>query len=56
MVELEQHVPVHLVYRTAFTSVDGRALGDGRPGRLTLALRDLYWSKRAAGWLGTPIT
>jgi branched-chain amino acid aminotransferase len=35
--------------------VDGQPLGDGRPGRQTLALRDLYWSKREAGWLGTPI-
>ena len=37
------------------TRVDGRPLGDGSPGRQTLALRDLYWSKREAGWLGTPI-
>ena len=37
------------------TRVDGRALGDGKPGRQTLGLRDLYWSKREAGWHGTPI-
>jgi branched-chain amino acid aminotransferase len=38
------------------TSVDGRPLRDGNLGQQTLALRDLYWSKREAGWLGTPIT
>lgn len=35
--------------------VDGRPLGAGRSGEATLRLRDLYWSKREAGWLGTPI-
>ena len=37
------------------TRVDGKPLGDGKPGRRTMELRDLYWSKREAGWLGTPI-
>ena len=35
--------------------VDGQPLGEGKPGRQTLALRELYWSKREAGWHGTPI-
>ncbi len=34
------------------TIVDGRPLGDGRPGRLTTRLHDLYWSRREQGWLG----
>ena len=37
------------------TRVDGRALGDGRPGPLTTRLRDLYWSRQEAGWHGTPV-
>ena len=37
------------------TRVDGKPLGDGKPGRRTMELRDLYWSKREAGWLGTSI-
>ena len=35
--------------------VDGRPVGDGRPGPVTLRLRALYWDKREAGWLGTPV-
>ncbi len=38
------------------TRVDGHPLGDGRPGSLTMRLRALYWAKREAGWLGTPVT
>lgn len=35
--------------------VDGVALGDGRPGQLTMQIRSLYWQKRETGWLGTPV-
>jgi branched-chain amino acid aminotransferase len=35
--------------------VDGQPLGSGRPGPLTTRLRTLYWDKREAGWLGTPV-
>jgi branched-chain amino acid aminotransferase len=35
--------------------VDGRALGAGTPGPLSLRLRALYWAKREAGWLGTSV-
>ncbi len=35
--------------------VDGCVLGDGTPGPIGTRLRELYWSKREAGWLGTPI-
>ncbi|MBI3455506.1 MAG: aminotransferase class IV [Candidatus Rokubacteria bacterium] len=35
--------------------VDGEPLGTGKPGPLTLRLRTLYWRKREAGWLGTPV-
>lgn len=37
------------------TRVDGQPLGDGRPGPLTRRFRALYWDKREAGWLGTPV-
>ena len=35
------------------TTVDGKPLGDGAPGPLTMRLRELYWSKKEAGWHGT---
>ena len=37
------------------TSVDGRAIGSGEPGPVTRRLDDLYWSRRQAGWLTTPV-
>ncbi|MCZ6843619.1 MAG: aminotransferase class IV [SAR324 cluster bacterium] len=37
------------------TKVDGKALGTGEPGPVTNRLRDLYWSKKEAGWHGTPL-
>jgi branched-chain amino acid aminotransferase len=37
------------------TRVDGRPLGDGRPGPITTRVRTLYWDKREAGWLGTRV-
>jgi branched-chain amino acid aminotransferase len=37
------------------SQVDGRPVGAGRPGSLTRRLRALYWDKREAGWLGTPV-
>jgi branched-chain amino acid aminotransferase len=37
------------------TAIDGEKVGDGRPGPLTRRLRELYWSKKEKGWLGTPI-
>ena len=35
--------------------VDDRTLSNGAPGEITSRLRELYWSKREAGWLGTPV-
>jgi branched-chain amino acid aminotransferase len=35
--------------------VDGKPLGRGTPGPLSLRLRALYWEKREAGWLGTSV-
>jgi branched-chain amino acid aminotransferase len=35
--------------------VDGKPLGNGTPGPLSRRLRALYWDKREAGWLGTPV-
>ena len=37
------------------TTVDGRPVGGGTPGPLTLRLNGAYWSRRAAGWHATPI-
>lgn len=37
------------------TRIDGRILGNDRPGPLSVALRELYWKKRSEGWQGTPI-
>ncbi|MDP6708257.1 MAG: aminotransferase class IV [Alphaproteobacteria bacterium] len=36
-------------------SVDGKPIGEGLPGPVTLRLKDLYWSKREAGWHGTAV-
>lgn len=40
----------------AVRSVDGQAIGSGGPGRITRRLSELYWTRRAAGWHGTPVT
>jgi branched-chain amino acid aminotransferase len=37
------------------TRIDGRPLGNGAPGVVTSDIRALYWRKREAGWLGTPV-
>lgn len=39
----------------AITVVDGEAIGAGTPGPVTRRLDELYWSRRDAGWLGTPV-
>ena len=36
-------------------SLDGRPVGDGRPGAITRTLRRLYWEKKEAGWHGTAV-
>ncbi|MFO1058229.1 MAG: aminotransferase class IV [Dongiaceae bacterium] len=36
-------------------TVDRTPVGDGHPGPTTGRLRSLYWSKREAGWHGTPV-
>ena len=38
------------------TKVDGKVLGNGKPGAISWRLRELYWSKREAGWLGTAVS
>ena len=35
--------------------VDDRVLSNGAPGPLSAKLHELYWKKREAGWLGTPV-
>jgi len=37
------------------TKIDGAKVADGKPGPVTWRLRDLYWTKREAGWHGTPV-
>ena len=37
------------------TTVDGKKIGDGRPGPVSSRLRGLYWQKRESGWHGTPV-
>jgi len=37
------------------THIDGKPVGDGRPGPVTTRLRDIYWTRKAEGWLGTPV-
>lgn len=36
-------------------AVDGRPFNGTKPGPISITLRDLYWSKREAGWCGTPV-
>lgn len=40
----------------AVTTVDGEPVGDGKMGPITRQLHDLYWSKKEAGWHGTPVS
>ena len=35
--------------------LDGRDLGDGRPGPISRRLRERYWQKHEEGWHATPI-
>ena len=35
--------------------IDGRMMGNDRPGPLSSRLKATFWQKREAGWLGTPI-
>jgi len=35
--------------------VDGKPLGSGKPGPLSMQVRALYWEKREAGWKGTGV-
>jgi branched-chain amino acid aminotransferase len=35
--------------------IDGRMMGNDRPGPLSSRLKATFWQKRAAGWHGTPI-
>lgn len=37
------------------TKIGGKALGNGKPGPISWRLRELYWLKREAGWLGTAV-
>ncbi len=39
----------------AITKVDAQTIGAGVAGPVTRRLDDLYWSKRRAGWLTTPV-
>ena len=35
--------------------VDGRAIGDGKPGTVSQRVHELYWALRESGRHGTPI-
>ncbi|MEE9265623.1 MAG: aminotransferase class IV, partial [Gammaproteobacteria bacterium] len=35
--------------------LDARILGNGRPGPVTLRIRESYWRKHEQGWHGTPV-
>ncbi len=35
--------------------IDGRIMGNDRPGPLSVRLKDLFWKKRAEGWHATPV-
>lgn len=35
--------------------IDGRILGNDRPGPISARLRETFWTKRAEGWHATPI-
>lgn len=36
--------------------LDGRAVGNGKPGPVATRLSHIYWSRKEAGWLCTPVT
>jgi branched-chain amino acid aminotransferase len=35
--------------------IDGRIMGNDRPGLISTRLKDLFWQKRAQGWHATPV-
>lgn len=35
--------------------IDGRIMGNDRPGPISTRLKDLFWQKRAEGWHATPV-
>jgi branched-chain amino acid aminotransferase len=37
------------------TKLDGRRIGDGRPGRIARAIHDLYWRRHEEGWKATEV-
>jgi branched-chain amino acid aminotransferase len=36
--------------------IDGRILGNDRPGPISSRLREEFWAKRKGGWHATPIS
>jgi branched-chain amino acid aminotransferase len=37
------------------TTVDGKAVGEGRPGPVTRSIHASYWNRRSQGWHGEPV-
>jgi branched-chain amino acid aminotransferase len=35
--------------------IDGRIMGNDRPGPISARLREAFWRRRAEGWHATPI-
>jgi hypothetical protein len=38
-----------------FSRLDGRQIGDDRPGRIARAIHHLYWRRHEEGWKATEI-
>ena len=36
-------------------AIDGRAVGDGRPGPVSLQIKHAYWKRHTEGWHRTPV-
>ena len=35
--------------------IDGRIMGNDRPGPISTRIKDTFWAKRAEGWHATPV-
>ena len=37
------------------TRIDGRIMGNDRPGPISTRVQEPFWAKRAEGWHATPV-
>ena len=35
--------------------IDGRIMGNDRPGPISTRIKDTFWARRAEGWHATPV-